>query len=102
MSACATVGSACPTFSVPGIFSSDTSFHKRNIVVVVAKDPMPSVSKKLVRRPMGRDRHDARDHSATNTAVTRPSTASRAVFGSIIEPEPEPEHEPEHEPRSEK
>ena len=47
-----TVGSTWPTLSVPGICSSGTIFHARNIAVVVANEPMPSVSKKLVTNPI--------------------------------------------------
>ena len=52
MKAWAIVGSAWPTFSVPGIFSSGTRRLSLNIDVVGAKEPMPSVSKKLVRKPI--------------------------------------------------
>ena len=46
------VGRVWPTLSVPGIFSSGTTFHALNIAVDVAYEPMPSVSKKLVTKPM--------------------------------------------------
>ena len=52
MMAWITVGRTCPTLSVPGICSSGTNFQARNIAVVVANDPMPSVSKKLVMKPI--------------------------------------------------
>ncbi len=52
MKACTIVGSAWPTFNVPGIFSSGTRPFSLNIDVVGANEPMPSVSKKLVRNPM--------------------------------------------------
>ena len=53
MNACATVGSVWPTFSVPGICSSrHQTSSSRNIDVVVANEPMPSVSKKLVTNPI--------------------------------------------------
>ena len=45
------VGSAWPVFSVPGTSRSSTIFVSLKIVVVVAKEPMPSVSKKLVKNP---------------------------------------------------
>ncbi len=51
MRAWASVGSVCPTFSVPGIFSSGTIRHRRNADVVGANEPIPSVSKKLVTNP---------------------------------------------------
>ena len=42
---------ACPTLSVPGISRSSTMRISRNSAVVGAKEPMPSVSKKFVKRP---------------------------------------------------
>src|SRR5258708_40104084 len=55
MNACTTVGSVWPTFSVPGMIRSGTILKNRNDAGVVAKDPMPSVSKKLVIAPTPRD-----------------------------------------------
>ena len=52
MNAWAIVGRACPTLSVPGIFSSGTRRLSLNMDVVGANEPMPSVSKKLVRKPI--------------------------------------------------
>ena len=52
MSACATVGSVWPTLSVPGITRSSTDPKNFQIEVVVAKEPIPSVSKKLVTKPI--------------------------------------------------
>src|SRR4029453_4882972 len=49
-----TVGTVCPTFSVPGICSSRTTFQNLNAAVVVAKLPMPNVSQKLVINPIPR------------------------------------------------
>ena len=43
---------AWPTLSVPGISSSGTRRHARKIAVVVANDPMPSVSKNTVTKPV--------------------------------------------------
>jgi hypothetical protein len=51
MNACTIVGSACPAFSVPGMMRSGTIFARRNRAVVVANEPIPSVSKKLVTAP---------------------------------------------------
>ena len=51
-------------------------------MVVVANEPMPSVSKKFVRKPMPSRRGDVRDHSVTKTAVTSRRAASRMVLGS--------------------
>ncbi len=45
-------GRVCPTFMVPGISSSGTSFAWRYQAVVGAKLPMPRVSKKLVTKPI--------------------------------------------------
>src|SRR5258708_11635024 len=55
MNAWTTVGSVWPTFSVPGMIRSGTILKNRNDAVVVAKDPMPSVSKKLVIAPTPSD-----------------------------------------------
>jgi hypothetical protein len=51
-------------------------------VVVVAKEPIPSVSKKLVMNPTPIRSNDVRDHRVTKTAVTSRSAASRIVLGS--------------------
>ena len=50
--ACTTVGKTWPVLSVPGICWSGTSFQNLNALVVVAYEPMPSVSKKLVTNPI--------------------------------------------------
>ena len=52
MYACTTVGSVIPTLSVPGITASSTMRHCRKMEVVVAKDPMPRVSKNAVTNPV--------------------------------------------------
>ena len=52
MNACVIVGSVWPTFSVPGISRSGTILKNLKIAVVGANDPMPSVSKKLVTKPV--------------------------------------------------
>src|ERR1700690_1171494 len=52
MNACARVGIVWPTLRVPGIRRSGTTPRSRKSVVVVAKEPTPSVSKKSVTRPM--------------------------------------------------
>ena len=49
--ACAMVGNVFPAFSVPGTIRSGTIRFRRNTAVVVANDPMPSVSKKLTTAP---------------------------------------------------
>src|SRR5258708_34225450 len=105
MNACPTVGSACPTFSVPGMIRSGTIPKNRNSDVVVANDPMPSVSKKLVTAPtpsesgVGAPRSVAGDGAAprvprsatmvfvqpaTNTTVSAPSAASNPVIGFLM------------------
>ena len=53
-SAWVSTGSAWPTIMVPGITSSGTIRNSRKIAVVVASEPMPSVSKKLVTNPTSR------------------------------------------------
>src|SRR5262249_31208692 len=52
MKACAIVGSVCPTFSVPGISFTGTRLRSLYTVVVVANEPMPSVSRNAVTKPM--------------------------------------------------
>ena len=52
MNACVMVGSVWPTFSVPGISFTGTRFFSLKIDVVVANDPMPSVSRPAVTKPM--------------------------------------------------
>ena len=52
IAASTTVGSACPTLSVPGMRSSGTKRKNLNSDVVVANDPIPSVSKKFVTNPI--------------------------------------------------
>ena len=54
---CTTVGNAWPAFSVPGICSSGMRWRNLKIAVVVAKEPMPSVSKKLVTKPVTESRN---------------------------------------------
>ncbi len=46
-----TVGIACPTLSVPGMSSSLTMRPRTRTAVVVAKEPIPNVSKKSVTVP---------------------------------------------------
>ena len=52
MKAWAIVASAWPTLSVPGISFTGTMFAQLVGRVVVANEPMPSVSKKAVTKPM--------------------------------------------------
>ena len=52
MNACASVGSVWPTFNVPGMLASSTTRPNLNSDVVVANEPIPSVSKKSVTTPM--------------------------------------------------
>jgi hypothetical protein len=52
MNADSTPARAYPTFSVPGMISSGTRRQVRKIVVVVAKFPIPRVSKKVVTKPV--------------------------------------------------
>ena len=46
-----TVGSVWPTLSVPGMIRSGTILNARKSAVVVAKEPMPSWSRKFVSQP---------------------------------------------------
>jgi hypothetical protein len=51
MNACATVGSVWPAFNVPGITRSGTILKNLKTAVLVANEPIPSASKKLVTNP---------------------------------------------------
>src|SRR5689334_5759290 len=51
MNAWAIVASVCPAFSVPGISFTGTTLRSLNTAVVVANDPMPSVSSPAVKNP---------------------------------------------------
>ena len=86
IAASTTVGRAWPTLSVPGIRSSGTKRSSLNNEVVVANEPMPSVSKKFVTKPIampipaatgsgnaGRWRGIAR----TSATITATATTSR-------------------------
>ena len=52
INACTTTVSASPTSMVDGSRSSGTMRSALNVAVVVASDPMPSVSRKLTRKPI--------------------------------------------------
>src|SRR5436190_9583086 len=52
MNAPRTAASVCPTLRVPGMRSSGTRRQARNRAVVVAKLPMPRVSKNVVTKPV--------------------------------------------------
>ncbi len=74
------VGSAWPTFSVAGMNESGT--RRRNLIqaVVVAKEPMPRVSKKLVMKPrptIGADGNLA-SVAGEGSRPTSPRTAATA------------------------
>src|SRR6478672_1219873 len=85
MKAWATVGNVCPTFRVPGIRLSGIIFHSRKAVVLVANDPMPSVSKKLETAPTascsGPGPRSAFDQPTTYTPVNAPSAHSKPLIG---------------------
>ena len=72
-SACATDGSAWPTFSVPGMSRSGTSPRNRKSDVVGANEPTPSVSKKSVSAPMptARDRRRSGLGARLGDAIAR-------------------------------
>src|SRR5260221_10480332 len=94
--ASANVGTAWPTLSVPGMFSSATTPPSLNIDVVVANEPTPSVSRKSVTKPMpswsgvghtgapgGRARRASRTQTAMNTTPTTASEANRTPLAEI-------------------
>ena len=74
--ACAIVGSVWPTLSVPGITRSSTELRNFQIEVVVANEPMPSVSKKLVTNPMS---------SSAIVGAARPGPAEAGGFVAVIQ-----------------
>ena len=69
ISACAITGSAWPTSIVPGMSSSGTRRSNRNAAVVVANEPMPSVSKKLVTKPISRSTPSGRPGATAAVVV---------------------------------
>src|SRR4051812_42369372 len=93
MKASAKVGTVCPTFNVPGMFASSfTARPNLNSDVVVANDPIPSVSKKSVTAPItscagvGQPTHLARaclNQKMENATATAASATYRAVFACI-------------------
>src|SRR5262245_42465623 len=107
MNACTSVGIVCPMVSVPGIFSSGMARRARYSAVVVAYEPMPSVSKKLVTVPVRvrnqfgtrhlRRRAISAAQTAQNAAAMRPSSTNRAVFadGTVAPRDSRPRLEPQ-------
>src|SRR5436189_4070974 len=85
MKAWATVGSVWPTLRVPGIRLSGSIFQSRKAVVLVANDPIPSVSKKLEIAPTaicsGPGPRSAFDQPITYTPVKAPSAHSKPLIG---------------------
>jgi len=93
-----------PTLSVPGISSSGTRRIARKIAVVVANDPIPSVSKNTVTNPVASSAPDGwirrpdcslarRRNPATNTAAKisptlpmAPRSSHRSACSSIMRP----------------
>src|SRR2546426_7903699 len=66
MNAPRTAATVCPTLRVPGIRSSGTRRQARNRAVVVAKLPMPKVSKNVVTKPVAVSRQFGnQEHSGT-------------------------------------
>ena len=59
MNACAIVDSAWPTLRVPGISLTGTMLRSLYTAVVVANEPIPSVSRKAVTNPIA-DLQDGR------------------------------------------
>src|SRR5258707_9368750 len=85
MNACATVGSAYATFNVPGIHSSRTDLRNLNIEVVVAKFPIPSVSKKDITNPTAEWKPVAGGSSAIRPAACALRTCQRqAAMNQIV------------------
>ena len=78
------VGIAWPTLSVPGISRSSTMRINRNSAVVGAKEPMPSVSKKFVTKPMADCSHVGAPRAHTTGRTHDLSfRAGTALFGSF-------------------
>src|SRR5215210_7242711 len=81
------VGSECPTSMVGGISRSGTSLRTLNQAMVVANEPMPSVSKKFVIAPITRDSALGRARLATTArssmivkaSIARPSGTKSAI-----------------------
>src|SRR5689334_18649769 len=115
MYAWATVDRVMPTLSVPGISASSTRRNCRKRDVVVAKEPMPSVSKNAVMKPVaavaavGRATMDvsrarsARHSAQTKKAVNSPSATNKydlavtsEVFGqpllAVVQADAEADH----------
>src|SRR5262249_34704105 len=90
MKACAIVGSVWPTCSVPGISFTGTRSNSLYTAVVVANDPIPSVSKNAVTKPMivcssvGRTRPPRTIVARYNTSTATRPPSSR-VLASIDE-----------------
>ena len=81
--ASSSVGSAWPTFSVPGIFSSGTMCRNLKMLVVGANEPMPSVSKKFVTIPRNSSKREgtpgARSLLRNQTQTRKTVNAPRAT-----------------------
>nr|WP_234716157.1 hypothetical protein [Sphingopyxis macrogoltabida] len=77
ISACVIVGSAWPTLSVPGIFSSATRPVSLKAAVVEAKEPTPSVSKKLATKPIAISTGPGRRPAGGASATRRSSCHQR-------------------------
>src|ERR1700722_637623 len=81
--ASSSVGSAWPTFNVPGIFSSGTICQILKMLVVGAKEPMPRVSKKFVAIPTKSSKMDgvpgARSLLRSQTQTRKTVNAPRAT-----------------------
>ena len=81
------VASVWPTFSVPGISLTGTMLRSLYAAVVVANEPMPSVSKNAVTKPIAVCRtvgmmKPPRISVAAYTTSTTPSPMKRIVLAS--------------------
>src|SRR5713226_6323197 len=90
MNACAMVGSVWPTLSVPGMSFTGTMVRSLYTAVVVANEPMPSVSKNAVTKPIAVCRtvgmtKPLRISAAAYTISTRPRPTKSSVLASMNE-----------------
>src|SRR6478609_2229894 len=102
MNACASVGTMWPTFNVPGMFASSTTFFSLYIDVVVANDPTPSVSKKSVTAPIARCSQVGRilpvrcawRYQNAQNAIPTPASKTNSAALALMALDSYPDHEP--------
>ena len=100
MKACTSTGGVCPTCMVPGMCSSETTSRSLKSEVVGAKEPIPSVSKKLVTNPIpsssGEVRSPGSERSTFHQRIKNPTPKRarprkirlRTKSGLMISPRP--------------